>query len=77
MKLKDSLRADAKNSIASLAWLTFISLWMSGWAFFELYADYENLNSFQFLLFVLSGIIGLFSLTYLVLLVRHRLYSDD
>ena len=77
MKLKDSLRADAKNNIMSVAWAAIMGIGMSGWSFFELYADYENLNSFQFLLFVSSGIIGLFSLTYLVLLVRHRLYSDD
>ena len=77
MKLKDSLRAEAKNNIVSVAWAAIMGLGMSGSAFFELYSDYENLNSFQFLLFVSSGIIGLFSLTYLVLLVRHRLYSDD
>ena len=77
MKLKDSLRADAKNNIGSVVWGAIIGLGMSGSAFFELYSDYENLNSFQLLLFVLSGIIGLISLVYLMLLVRHRLYSDD
>ncbi|MBO77359.1 MAG: hypothetical protein CME17_07980 [Gemmatimonadetes bacterium] len=77
MKLKDSLRADAKNNIVSVALTTIMGLGMSGWAFSELYSDYENLNSFQLLLFVLSGIIGLISLVYLMLLVRHRLYSDD
>ena len=77
MKLKDSLRADAKNNIVSVALTTIMGLGMSGWAFSELYSDHENLNSFQLLLFVLSGIIGLISLVYLMLLVRHRLYSDD
>ena len=77
MKLKDSLRADAKNNIVSVAWAAIMGLGMSRSAFFELYSDYENLNSFQFLLFVLSGIIGLFSLVYLLMLIRDRLYSGD
>ena len=77
MKLKDSLRADAKNNVVSVAWAAIMGLGMSGWAFFELYSDYENLNSFQLLLFVSSGIIGLISLVYLLMLVRYRLYSDD
>ena len=77
MKLKDSLRADAKNNVVSVAWAAIMGLGMSGSAFFELYSDYENLNSFQSLLCVLSGIIGLFSLVYLLMLIRYRLYSGD
>tara|TARA_B100000676_G_C17210660_1_gene404207 strand:+ start:178 stop:411 length:234 start_codon:yes stop_codon:yes gene_type:complete len=77
MKLKDSLRADAKNNIVSVAWAAIIGLGMSGSAFFELYSDYENLNSFQLLLFVSSGVVGLISLVYLLMLIRYRLYSDD
>ena len=73
MKLKDSLRADAKNNIV----IGLLTPLICGGVFFEFYSDYENLNPFESLLFILSGIIGLISLVYLMLLVRHRLYSDD
>ncbi|GEM_PF-5807061 len=73
MKLRDSLRADAKNNILPL----LITPLITGGVFLGFYSDFESLSSFEFLLFISSGIIALISLGYLVLVLRHRLLSDE
>ena len=73
MKLRDSLRADAKNNILPL----LIAPLITGGVFLGFYSDFESLSSFEFLLFISSGIIALISLVYLVLVLRHRFLSDE